>query len=219
MKKHIRLMLVAALVLPLTLTAVAAADTQTSTSGNTNSGITPKTGTEGLSLQQRLDKRKAEIKAKLNAADKTKVTTRCKAAQAKLTAVESRAKTVETSRFNPYATALKHQQELVVKLKAKGLDTTTYEQQLTVLAAKVQTYADDLATYKESVKDTAELDCVADPDAFKASLETSRTLRAKVVADGKDIRSYYTMTIKPTLLALRQQLINKDDTQNTGRGM
>jgi hypothetical protein len=214
MKTHIKLLVAAVLIVPLVFAGMVYAENETQT---TEATITPKTGNEGLSLQQRLEKRKTELKTKLATAEKTRLAARCKAAQGKLTSAQSRATAVDTNQYNLYTKTLTHLQELNTKLKAKGVDTAAYEQQLAVLATKVQAYADDLAKYKESLKDLAELDCVADPDAFKASLETSRTLRAKLIADGKDIRSYYTMTIKPTLLSLRQQIVNKEDAESRGR--
>ncbi|HTE58686.1 MAG TPA: hypothetical protein VK694_08175 [Verrucomicrobiae bacterium] len=217
MKIRLKLVLAAVLLVPVMSVGVVGAVEQTGGDIPQTSTYTPKTGNEGLSLQQRLEKRKTEIKTKLSAVEKTRVTTRCKAAQGKVASAQARAKVIDT-RYAGYEKALTHLQQLKDKLKAKGVDTTVYEQQLAVLTTKTQTYADDAAAYKESLKDLAELDCAVDPDAFKASLETSRKLRAKVEADGKDIRSYYTMTIKPTLLSLRQQLVNKEG-QNTEGGM
>lgn len=217
MKIRLKLVLAAGLLVPVLSVGVVNAVEQTTQGNQQTNTYTPKTGNEGLSLQQRIEKRKTEIKTKLNAAEKTRVTARCKAAQGKVTSVQARAKVLDT-RYAGYEKALSHLQELKDKLKAKGIDTTTYEQQLAVVTTKTQMYGDDVATYEESLKDLAELDCAADPDAFKASLETSRKLRAKVEADGKDIRSYYTMTIKPTLLSMRQQLVNKEG-QNAEGGV
>lgn len=56
------------------------------------------------------------------------------------------------------------------------------------------------------------MDCAADPDAFKASLEASRTALAKLSPDAKDISTYMTETIKPILKTIREQL----EAQKTG---
>ena len=53
-------------------------------------------------------------------------------------------------------------------LKAKGVDTTTLESQITELKAKITTYSTDLAAYKQSLTDLKAVDCKTDPDAFQA---------------------------------------------------
>lgn len=213
MKHTKKLLLAALLILPLFVVGTVQADEQNSTTHQTTT--TPKerkTGNEGLTLQQRLDKYKADVKARLSNNEKTRVQIRCKAAQGKVSQLKGRITGLKQKRESAYGNLLDHLTELKDKLKAQGIDTTLYEQQVVVLQTKVDTYQTDIAKYEEAVNDLAAMDCAADPDAFKASLETARKLRLQVVQDGLAIREYLANTIKPMLQTLRAQL----EQTNTG---
>lgn len=100
----------------------------------------------------------------------------------------------------------KTRSEFYRKLKAKNVDTTTYDSQVAELKTMVTTYETDLAKYKEAVSDLQELDCTSNPDGFKAALEAARTALGKVNTDGQAIKSYLSKTIKPTLKTIHDQL-------------
>ena len=212
MKRKSNLILSAVLVLPLIAVSSVRAEETMDTRSDEKTETTQttenkkKTGNEGLTLQQRLDKRKTEVKTRLNALEKTRLQTRCKAAQGNLSSLKGRITGIETSRTEVYGHLVERLTNLQTKLKAAGLDTAALEQQIMTLQTKIDTFNTDLATYKEAVSDLAGMDCASDPDAFKASLETARTLRQKLVQDGKDIKAYLSDTIKPTLQTLRSQL-------------
>lgn len=214
-----KLLFASVLVAPLLVFGTVAAeegdppeDTSTTTQTTTQK---PKTGNEGLTLEQRIQKYKTQLQTKLNNAEKLRVTSRCKASQGKVSSIKGRITGLETSRQQVYANLTSRLTDLSSKLKAKGLDTAALDSQIAELQIKVDTFNTDLAKYKEAVGDLAEMNCTTDPDAFKASLETARTLRAQVVKDGQAIKSYLSDTIKPTLVGLRKQL--ETDT-NDGEG-
>lgn len=183
-------------------------DTTTQTDTSTNE---VKTGNEGLTLQERLDKYKAAVQKRLDNAEKARLKLRCKASQGHVSSLEGRIKGLETSRQHVYENTTSRLTSLSDKLKAKGVDTTEYDTQIAELKTKIETFNTDLAKYHEAVSDLSQMDCTADPDAFKAALETARTLRSQVVDDGQAIRDYLSNTIKPTLKAIRQQLEQKTE--------
>jgi len=166
----------------------------------------PKTGNEGLTLEQRVQKYKDAAKTKLTNAEKLRVTGRCKAAQVKVDGLKGRVSGFETSRGEVYGKLPAHLEEFSTKLEAKNVDTTTFDTQIAELKTMVEAYQVDLAKYKESVSDLQGLDCAASPDGFKAALEASRVARAKVVTDGQAVKSYLSKTIKPTLKTLGDQV-------------
>ena len=215
--KLFKRLLLAAAVVPFLAVGTAAAQqsiamTDSETPESTHTETTkPKTGNEGLSAEQRLEKYKTEAKTKLSNAEKTRIAGRCKASQVKVKVVQGRVAGFETHRGETYEKLLTRLTGLSEKLKAKGIDTTTYDAQVAELKAKVETYRTDLAKYHEAIDDLSAVDCAANTDGFKASLETARTLRAKVVADGQGIKSYLKDTLKPTLVALRTQVEQKKE--------
>jgi len=210
MKTTTKALLAAILVAPLlafgTVSADEDMDTPASDKPTTTSAEVRKTGNEGLTLQQRLDKYKAAVKTRLTAVQKTRVQARCKASQGNVSTLKGRITLLKQKRHESYDHLMTHLHELNTKLKEHELNTVEYEKQLAELQTKVDTFQTDLAKYEEAATDLAAMNCMADPDGFKASLETARTLRAAVVQDGKAIHDYLSSTIKPTIQAFRSQL-------------
>jgi hypothetical protein len=171
---------------------------------------------ENTTLQQRVEKYKAEAKARLDEAQKQRLQLRCKASQGLISSLKGRISGLETSRQQKYTNLVNRLTSLSDKLEAKSIDTATFDTQVAELKTKIEAYHTDLAAYKQAVSDLAEMDCAADADAFKAALESARALRAKVVEDGRSIKDYLNNTIKPTLQSIRQQ-VAKPETQGEGQ--
>ncbi len=224
MSHKTKLLFAAAVVTPFFVLGVVAAheeseteDTTNQTTSETETKKERKTGNEGLTLQQRLDKYKTQAKTRLNTAEKLRMQGRCKASQGVVSNIKGRITGLETSREKVYTNLLARLGTLHEKLEDKGIDTATFEAQIKELETMIDTFHTDLAKYKEAVADLAAMDCAADPDAFKASLEAARTLRAQVAKDGQAIRAYLSDTIKPALKSLREQLASQTEpTSNEG---
>lgn len=199
MTTRIRVFFSAILVTPILITGVAGAVE------GTNQTTAP-TNEEKASMQQRLEKRKAELKVKLSVPEETKLKAKCKASQGKLSSLDGRIKGLETSRGAVYKALTEHLTKLSTKLKAQGVDTKALDEEITILGTKIDTFKTDLAAYKLAVSDLADMECVSDPTAFKASLEAARAARQKAAADAADVKAYVKDTIKPTLQQLRTQL-------------
>lgn len=208
-----KILLGMAVILPVfTVSPVFAVEsTDGSTGSNTSTTQTtqqqkPKTGNEGLTLQQRVQKYQEAAKTRLTNAQKLLVASRCKAAQGKVSSVKGRVTGLETSRTQVYGNLQDRLTKLSEKLKAKTIDTTTYDAQVAELKTMIDTYNTDLAKYREAVTDLSEMECTTNPDGFKAALEAARTARVKVVADGQAIKTYLNGTLKPTIQALHDQV-------------
>lgn len=182
---------------------------------NTNTTVTPTTPTEddNAKLNDRIQKRKTELKTKLTTAQQKRVQSKCKNAQGILKNNTTRANTVDKNRKNIHANMVERLTSLETKLAAKELDTTAFKAQITALEAKVETFNTDMTVYLQAVADTSQLDCAADPVAFKASLDASRTALQKVRTDAVDIRTHVINNVKPELLKLRTQLPVKETAQ------
>lgn len=226
MKTRIRLLVSMVFAVPvLAFAAIAIVNAE----GGTSPVSGPATTTTGDSvkpddkqLMQRLADRKTELNIKLTTVEQAHIKDRCKVAQgAGVNSLEGRVKGVETSRNEVYRNLVNRLADLDAKLKAKKVDTTKLEAEIAILKTKIATFQADLAKYKQALVDLKSMDCVADPTAFKASLESARTLREQLLKDATDVKSYVTDTIKPTLKDIRAQLEAQEKTStttNTGTG-
>lgn len=164
--------------------------------------------TDRKALQDRLAQRKNQLKTRLTAAQTTRLKDRCKPAQAKLNTFHGKLRSIERSRVNAYDKIIDHLNALVSKVGDKA-DTSDLQAQINTLKEKVEAFENDFTAYRQIVSDLHEMDCGADPAAFKASLESAKSLQSQLKTEAKDIRAYITETIKPTITALRQTLNNK----------
>lgn len=158
------------------------------------------------SLQERINKRKAELKIRLSAAEKLKIQNKCQASQGHVSSVKGRIQGIETSRTQVYSNMTDRLTDLSEKLKNKGADTAALDAAIAELKKKIETFNTDLATYKQAVSDLADMDCKTDPDGFKASLQAARTAQETTSKDAKDVRAYVNDTIKPLLKTIRTAL-------------
>jgi chromosome segregation ATPase len=161
---------------------------------------------EQKELKTRLDKRKAELKTKLSAAEQTKIKTKCKSTQGNLSSIGGRIKGIETSRTEVYGGLVSRLSILSNRLQNQKIDNTALQANITELQNKITTFNTDLTTYKQTVTDLQSMDCTTDPTAYKASLDAARAALTKLKDDSKAIHAYVSDTIKPTLQDVRSKL-------------
>lgn len=207
MKINAKLVLAAVLIVPLFAAgSVLAVDDQ-------NMDRPVASDEQKTTLQQRLMERKEAMKAKLQAAEAANLKTRCKVAQGKMAPYKLRAENLVSRRKSIHTAALSRLQELSPKLQAAGVDTAELDKHIATLKTKVDAYVEDLTAFHQAIDDVGKMDCVGDPEGFKASLEEARKYRKEVVTDGQDIRTFLTTTIRPLLLQIREDLKDKKTTQ------
>lgn len=195
-----------ALLLTFTPVVVIAQGTEENTSNETPQTTAVEDTESTGDLKSRLEKRKAEMKTKVDAAKQARLKSRCKASQGNLSSISGRIKGLETSRSQVYQNLLNRLNKLSEKLAAQELDVAELNTQITELSGLITTFNTELAEYKQTVADLAEMDCVAEPIAFQASLEAARTARAETAEAAKAVKAYLKETIKPTLSQLRAQI-------------
>lgn len=164
-------------------------------------------------LKVRLEKRKTNLKTKLDAAKQARLKSRCKASQGRLSSISGRIKGLETSRTQVYQNTENRLTKLSEKLASKGLDVTELNTQITELHKLVDSFETELNEYKLAVADLAAMDCAADPTAFQASLEAARVARSETSEAAKAVRAYLKETIKPTLVELRSTIEKPVETE------
>lgn len=209
MKKRIGALLLTALGLPfISLGLVLAESSSTPTSPPTTSQ------NDSEAMKTRVEKLKTELKIKLTTSESNRIKLKCKAAQGLVSSLGGRVKGIKSNREQAHKAIIDKLNDLVTKLKAKNVDTTTLEADIAVLQTKISTFQTDLSAYDQDLTDLANLDCAADPAAFKAALEGARAARIKVSQDAMDIRGYITTVIKPLLQTIRASLVG--DNTNSG---
>lgn len=169
----------------------------------------PLTTDQQAALKQRMDKRKAEIKTVVTAAERQRVQKNCKNAQGKLNSLRGRITGLETSRSQVYDNLVTRLKKVSEKAGTTP-EGTELNTQITTLEEMIDTFKSDLADYKTAVGDLADSDCAADGEAFKKTLVAAREAQKKVQADAIEIKKYVQDTIKPTLVTIRQQNSEKE---------
>jgi predicted nucleic acid-binding Zn-ribbon protein len=222
MKTRNKIMLGALLIAPLFTFSISAVPASAQEQGRGNSRVAQTTTTkpelteeEKKALQERLTKRKAEMKVRLTAAEKQRLQTRCKNSTGKISELRGRIKGIETSRAQVYENLVNRLTKLSTRLQERGVDTTELDSQITELQEKIATFTTDLAAYKVAVGDLEDMDCAADAESFKASLEAARAAREKIKVDIADIKTYVNDTIKATLKEIRTALVKEDGSEST----
>lgn len=154
----------------------------------------------------RIEKHKALHKVRLTTAEKLNIQAKCKSAQGNVSSVTGRAKGIETSRTAVYTNIVKRLTDLSTKLKNKGHDTQKLDTEIQALQGKITTFNTDLATYKQTIADVADMDCKTDAEGFKASLTAARTALEAVQKDSAAVRTHVKDVIKPELKTIRGSL-------------
>lgn len=214
MKVKYRLREFAAVGLVVSLLAVtpivAAQDSGSSSSGSDD---VTKTETDTTNRGDRLAKFALTFKVALNSSEKEHIMLKCVGSQGVVGKLNTKFGNSVTRRTQAYTELTKNLDNLVTKLQAKSVDTTTLESEITTLKSKIATYSTDLTAYKQALGDLKAVDCKADPTGFQAALEAARSAHDKLVTDVTDIKTYLKATIKPTLVTIRTQLESSDSSK------
>ncbi len=184
-------------------------DTSSSSSSDSTSSTsndTTETPTQVKEREDRITKLKDELNVRLSTLEETHIKSACLPAQARVAHLNTKFGTSVTKRTQAYTEIQKNLDNLVAKLKAKNVDTTTLEQEITTLKTKIATYATDLATYKQAISDLKNVDCKADPTGFQAALDAARAAHLTLIDDTTTIKTYVSETIKPTLKLIKTDL-------------
>lgn len=158
--------------------------------------------------EQRLEKYKANLEVRLTTAERNRLKARCQAAQALVKGYLTRSNALESNRDSAYSRIEERLSSLAQSLTADGHADLAEELNSAIDSLKQKTDATMAAIqdYKQIMTDLSELDCLADPEAFKAALEQARAARVEVFNKAKDIRTYITETVIPLLQSIKSRL-------------
>ena len=174
---------------------------------------TTTTTTAAETITQRVSKYKLALKTQPTVAEQAKIKANCKAAQVKGRVLSTQITQKVVIRSAAYVTVTGKLDTLITDLKAANVDTAKLETERDELQKLITTYGTDLKTYQENIADMNSVDCLTDPTAFKAALESARTSQAIVLKDIKAIRTYVNDTIKPTLQDIKTNNVSNGSAQ------
>jgi hypothetical protein len=160
--------------------------------------------------QARIDTYKSKVAEKQTDIQQKRMTGRCEAAQAKISGLLIADKSKAEARIASYERVTASLLELVSKLQAADVDTSTIETAQQDLQAEATAFSTALREYVVVLTDLSELDCVADPDAFQSALTLSRESRASLKAQAESLRSFINNDLKIILQDLRTQLSREE---------
>ncbi len=169
-------------------------------------------------LQQRVEQYKQRLQKQPSKADLEKLKLRCSVSQQRLKSIAEKASNVQTKRNLAYGNINKSLEELIVALKQKGVNTSNLETQSKELKSKTDTFAVDMAAYKQALEDSSTSDCLTDPLAIKASLEEARNYRVKLAQEIEEIRVYITNVLKISLNQAKSDLETQKETNTNNSG-
>lgn len=197
----------------LLLLSPVAAFAQTSTAASPPASSANQAST--TTLDQRIAARKATLKTNLTATVQLRIKAKCKAAQVLINTSKTKTQTNIDKRSDLYAAILQSLQNLITRLKSQNIDTTQLGNVETELQAAAAQYKTDDTTYGQSLIDVANIDCVADPSGFKATLDSLRAERATLAKDAAAIRALQPALSK-ALADARVAIANKQTTNGSG---
>jgi chromosome segregation ATPase len=188
------------------LTAVAVDSDGTDDSVTSSEQQTEDVKTDKQSREDRLAKIKEKMAAKLEKAEEAKIKSKCKSSQGKLTSVQAKVTKIRTQRKNAYREVGEKIDRLVERLKAAGIDTSSLEAARADVKNKVDEFNQLVLDYEQTLTDLSSMDCVSDPQAFKAALESARDGRKALAEKGEELKKYVKETLKPIIDELKTQL-------------
>ncbi len=96
-------------------------------------------------------------------------------------------------------------QNLITSLEANGDEVTVLKSHHQVLDNRIVKFTSDYATWIAQLELAKTYSCSPQPGRFKTALEQSRIYAKVVQADALELRNYYQLQIRPTILAVKAQ--------------
>jgi hypothetical protein len=167
----------------------------------------------GSTLTQRVAQRKAERGTALSAQDQQRLVSTCVGTQAKLRSIETDEVPMLDNRNKTYDTIDAKLWIVIGQLKLAQQDTFQLEKQRLTLVDKSNNFEALAANYKQTLDDSLVINCQADPNGFKAMLDTTRIYHDQLRAQAADSHDYIINTIKPMLKTFVDGLQTKSPDQ------
>jgi hypothetical protein len=170
-------------------------------------------------MEERLQSYKEKQQQTLAEAQSKRIVARCKSAQVKVASLRTRVTTVVETRKAVYEKIDARLTELLVKLQKAGIVTTGYETAQKDIKVDLASLSESMETYGTVLDDLVAMDCAADPEAFKAALESARETQKELREKSQEFRLFATTQLKTIMQEVRAQLevlTSETTTETTG---
>lgn len=160
------------------------------------------------------EQREADIEA-AKAAKEQRIEARCNNIQTRLETRINRYENNGQMFETVFGNMLARITRLSERLEAKGVDVSTLKTDIATLEIKINKLFSDQDTFMQTLEDAKAVTCTeADQtnSEIKGKMGEARTVLQTLHQDRLDIRSYFKETIKPDVLAIRQQLASQETT-------
>lgn len=200
-KKIFQTLLLVLLITPIaSVQAVGTVNQSTDPSANINNTVTTPQTTRQQTKNQ-IEPQKGETTAKREAV----ISQRCQLVESRVQLKVVRYEAL-TERHHTFNTKFYNRiSRLTEKMKTAGYDTTKLTTDLAALKTKIDKFSADKLAYISALKATQQYSCAKSQDEFTQKLNETRQLLLTLQNNRIDIRTYYLSTIKPDILALKNQ--------------
>lgn len=197
----------------LTLTAITLA--LAGSAGLAAADTPPAPAPAGSTLEQRIAQRKAERGTTLSENDQKRLISTCRGAQTKIRAIQTSEVAMLDNRSKVYGSIDAKLWIVVGQLKLAGQDTFQLEKQRLTLFDKSNAFQTIATNYKQALDDSLLINCQADPNGFKALVDTARIYNDQLKAQSADSQNHVVNTVKPLLSDFVTTLQPKSPSQET----
>jgi hypothetical protein len=153
----------------------------------------------GSTLDQRIAQRKAERGTALSNDDAQRLVSTCAGAQAKLRLIQTGEVAMLQKRTTVYGSIDGKLWVVIGQLKLANQDTFQLIKQRQALADKIAAFQTTAADYKQVIDDALLINCKADPNGFKALVDTARLYHDQLHSQSAEGRDYIINTVKASL--------------------
>jgi hypothetical protein len=175
----------------------------------------PAPAAAGSTLEQRIAQRKAERGTALSTIDQKRVISTCRAAQTKIRAVQTAEVSMLDNRSQVYGAIDAKLWIVTGQLKLAKQDTFQLEKQRLILLDKSNNFQTVATNYKQALDDSLLINCQADPNGFKALVDTARIYNDQLRTQSADSHNFVVNTVKSTLGDFVTKLQPKSPDQGT----
>jgi uncharacterized protein YdhG (YjbR/CyaY superfamily) len=107
--------------------------------------------------------------------------------------------------------------KFIDRLSGQGYDVSKIQADLVVLNEKIQKFSTDFSAQTAKLGETKDFACGHSDGEFRGKLAEARTEMQAVRADAADIRNYMSATVRPDILALKEQKKETNATVNADK--
>lgn len=145
-------------------------------------------------------------------AKQQRIKQQCENLHTRLAQIGDRVANMREGRGNLFDNLLRVLNNFSDRIEAAGLDATELNENITTLESLTNETNTLWDTYQTALEEAASARCDDDPGAqsFHEALETSRVAKEEVNDKFKEVRAFFTDTLKETLSDIRSQLSEDD---------